>query len=180
MSNKNEQLEALLSQFMDASQARQFQDDLSQIDHLFRTHPVESLDANTLETVRTRVFLALRHHRYWNMAKWYTTVAAVVIGTMVAGLFVLYSPEPGSRTIATVPRPTNQTVQRQFWSDTLFAIAMENDPIEQELTEISKSIQSVRVAPYAESADTLTIDLQEIEEIDSLTEESNFWKGMQI
>lgn len=173
MPHKSEKLDSLLLQFMNESQARQFQDDLAAVDDLFRTHPVRPVKENALETIRTRMLSAAKHHRYWHVTKWCAAAAAVIIG---AGLFVLSSPHAVTRPVATVSEPVHPTVQSRFWSDTLYAVVMETDPIELELADLTESIQSVRVDPY-ESTDAVTLDLLEIEEIESLTEKSNFWEG---
>jgi len=180
MNRKNEQLDRLLLKFMDESQAGQFQNDLSAADDLFDAHPVESIDGHVLKAIQKRMRLALRHHhRYMAITKWCTAAAAVIITAMTAGLFVLYSSGPVTGPVASgsgTSSRASQPVQSQFWSDTLYAVVMETDPIEVELAELTESIQAVHVTPY-ESPDTLKIDLLEIEEMETLTEKSNFWKG---
>lgn len=180
MNKQNEQLNQLLSQFMDGSHIREFQDDLSFADELYAKYPVRPVSQKILSAITTRVHRHIRYHRYWIAAKWGTATAAVVIGTFVAGLFLTSPEKPATHQPATYSQRTHDPApDRQIWSDSFIVYAMETDSIERELNELTESVQAVPLDVY-ETRDTLeplTIDLLEIQEIESLTENTNFWKG---
>ena len=170
---KDENLDRLLRQFMDDSQVCEMESDLSFSDRLFSKSSVPTIKPKTLISIRSRVHRELRHQKYLVFGKQLAVIAAVVATALLAGLHILYPEGP-----ATYPGlPSAQTVNVDpLWNDMLYAANLNADPIAKELADLTESIHSVGEETY-EPRDRLLDDLLEFEEIESLTENTDFWKG---
>lgn len=172
MKKNDDNLNLLLLQFMDEAQAQRFQDDLSVADDLYDSHPAEPVSPNTVSAISTQIQHELKRRHIWTIAEWCTAAAAVVVMALLAGLFLLNSSPSANQ----LPAGGFQTANAQIWSDTPIANAIETDPIEQELSALTKDIQSMSLDAYG-STNALTVDLLEIEEIEAFAEDTSFWKG---
>lgn len=167
MNSENEKSDPFLRQFMDETQARQVQDDVAFADALFARVPVPSLRPKVLAAIETQVHRKLKHRRHLHIARKLASIAAVAAVVLLAGLHALYSPSNGFDT---------PFVQATIWDDTLYAAALDADPIERELDDLVQSMHTFDDGIY-EPADAFSPDLMELQEIESLTEDTDFWKG---
>lgn len=173
MKNKNETLDKLLRRFMDESQAREVKDDLSFADRLFSESPVPAVKSKTVVSIQSTVRHKLRHRRYLIFGKRLTTIAATIAVALLAGLYVLHSEGPTTHPDFLSVRTGNTD---SLWNDALYAANLNADPIMKELAELTESIHSIGEETY-EPADPFSDDLQEFEEIEFLTKNTDFWKG---
>lgn len=177
MSKNNEQLNRLLLQLMDGPQACEFQEDLASADDLYAKHPAGHVRPQVLSEISKKVRRKLKVRHFRMMTEWISVAAAVVIGTVLAGLFLLQSSKP----VGNQPGGGQSVIianasMSHIWSDAYILNAIETDPIEKELDELSESFRSVDFETY-ESPDILTIDLMEIEQMERIAENTSFWKG---
>ena len=173
MKNGNEKLERLLRQFMDESKAREAKDDLSFADRLFADSPVPALGPKALVSIQAKIQRKLRHRRYLRFGKPALAVAAVVAVVLLAGLYTLYSESPTTYPGSFSARAGNTAA---LWDDALYVVNLNADPIGKELADLTESIHAISKETY-EPTDTFSADLLEFEEIESLTENTDFWKG---
>jgi len=173
MKNGNEKLEKLLRQFMDEVHAHEAEDDLSFADRLFEKSPVPAIGPKVLASIQKRMQHDVKHRRYLHFGKQLLAAAAVVAVVLWAGLYAIYSANSATNSESFTAQAGNSDA---LWSDELFAANLNADPIGQELAELTESIQAVDREVY-EPTDTFSTDLLEFEEIESLTENTDFWKG---
>lgn len=173
MKNGNEQLEKLLRQFMDDDHVRNWKEDVAAADALFEKYPARSPEQQTIDDIKKRVHHAIKHRRRWNAAKWCTAVAAVVAAALLPGLLRL----PTGSTPNQGAAPVAITGQDELWTDSLYALSVETDPIEREMAELLEFIQSDNLSGIYGPVNTINLDSQKIEEVESLAETATFRKG---
>ena len=173
MKNKNETFNKLLRQFMDESQAHEVKNDLSFADRLFSESPVPAIKPKTVVSIQSKVRHKLRHQKYLIFGKRLTTLAAIIAVALLAGLYILHSESPETYPRLSSARTGNTT---SLWYYALYAVNLDADPIGKELTHLTESIHSIGEETY-EPADPFSDDLQEFEEIEFLTKNTDFWKG---
>lgn len=167
--NRNEQLDKLLRQLMDNDHIHDLKEDLSFADKLFEAHPAPPVRQEILASIQEKVRRKLIRRHYWAAGKWIAAAAAILV-------VALLSREPFVNTNHTA-RPFSTTVNRNddLWRDEFYVMNAQDNAIEQELTELTNAIYTVRSEMY-DSADTFSIDLKELEDIERLTDNLSFGK----
>ena len=170
---KNEKLDQLLRQFMDESQVREMENNLSFSDRLFSESPIPAIKPKTLISIQSTVHQKIQHQKYLAFGKQLAVVAAIVATALLAGLHILFPESP-----ATYPGAHSAQTDNidPLWNDVLYAASLNADPIMTELADLTESIHSVGEETY-EPRDTFLDDLLELEEIESLAVNTDFWKG---
>ena len=163
MKNGNEQLEQLLRQFMDDEHARDLKEDLSYADRLFAGHPVPAVRQRTLSSIQVTIRRQLKYRRFLVATKWFTAAAAILIAVLLSAEHFINTEN--------VDQPSFVKLYDtgDLWSDALYVVNSQDDPIERELSEVAESLRAVSLETY-EPIDTFSIDMMELEEIESMTE----------
>ena len=167
--NRNEQLDDLLRQFMDDDHIHDLKEDLSYADKLFETHPVPAVRQETLVSIQKKVSRKLIVKHYWTAGKWIAVAAAIAV-------VALLSREQFVDTNHT-PRSFSTAIQKNddLWRDEFYVVNSQDDAIERELTELTNAVYTVRTEMY-DSADTFSIDMMELDDIEHLTNNLSFGK----
>jgi predicted PurR-regulated permease PerM len=171
MKNNNENLQRLLQQFVNESEAKQMASDITDADRLFDQHPAPAVSADTLQAVQDNVKSRLHRRKHLiSEIKWISGVAAIVITTLVAGLYILYSDNPMEREMAGfIPSDSSWKIL-SVSSETSLA------EIEEELTNLSERMDTMDNEDY-EPINPIRYELMELEEIEILADNTDFWKG---
>jgi hypothetical protein len=104
--------------------------------------------------------------RFLNAGKWIAAVAAVLIVAVLSrGPFV----NPQNKPVTSYPNG-------DIWTDDFYAMNLQVDSIEQELTELAGSIRAVRLETY-DTTDTFSLDMMELDEIEHLADNVSLGKG---
>lgn len=170
MRHNNESLNELLDRFMDFAQAAQAQRDIREGDRLFEIHPV-TMRKETAGAIKARVQREFRKQRQASIAKWSSLAAGIAIA-LLAGVQALKD-EP---VMPVVQKPVYVASNTQnLWSrlssgDSLLLV------MDQELTDVANSINDIE-SEDAGSVNMLSIDLLEIEELEMIASNTDFWKG---
>ncbi|MEN8126523.1 MAG: hypothetical protein ABFR90_01830 [Planctomycetota bacterium] len=167
MKNRDEKLDALLRQFMDDDHAHDLKEDLSYADRVFAAYPVPAVQQRTLASIQAAIRRKLRRQKYRIAGKWLATAAAVLIAVLLSREHFTYTDN--------VTTPPVLARSADLWSDELYTVISQDEPIEQELSEIADSLRTVTMETY-EPVDTLVIDMMELEEIETLTEKGSLRK----
>ncbi len=168
MNRNNENLEQLLRQFVDPSQAHQMAEDIEQADRLFTAHPVPSVSGRTLSRIQKNVQKQSRHIRHAGVA-W--IAAAGLAAVLLLGLYTLLNqtalqPESSSQPIAQNIRPQRNVFYVQEGSPA---------DIEHEISRLLEAIQDASESSY-ESVNTIQKNLTQIEK-ELASDSQDFWKG---
>lgn len=173
MKNGIEKLDALLRQFMDDEHVHDLKEDLSYADELFATYPTPDVRQSTIAAIQAKTTRKLRHRRYLAISKQLAAVAAVLTIALLFGDYLV-----NTKNITTSSRRrhvVNVYDGEDLWGDALCVMDSTNDPIERELHELADSIRTVSLSTYG-PADTFTMDVMELEEIESLADSDYFGK----
>lgn len=166
MKNGNEKLDELLCGFMDEAHIRDLKADLDFSDQVFAAYPVPAVRQETLASIQAKIHRKLMQQRFLNAGKWIAAVAAVLIVAVLSrGPFV----NPQNKPVTSYPNG-------DIWTDDFYAMNLQVDSIEQELTELAGSIRAVRLETY-DTTDTFSLDMMELDEIEHLADNVSLGKG---
>lgn len=177
MKYKNENLEQLLNQFVDQSRSQSMAEDIRQADRLMDRYPVGSVRPQTIEQIKQSVrHERLKHRRLYSEIKWISSVAAIVFIVLFAGLYAVFS---GNENKTVVPEGgfAQAVAFKGYWSDIPYEDSVVIE-IDQELTNVAEMLDTVEMETF-EPVHTIQVELieMELDEIESLTENTEFWKG---
>ncbi len=184
MKHNNENLEQLLQQFVDETQAQKMMDDIHEADRLFDAHPAPAVDADTLEALRHSVrHQVKRHHRRHARRHW--VGIAAIAAVLLVGLFTMYSGDPDSPIHTTTPIEKVAHAPAGSMLDVLDVTpwALNDNPLDALLAEIrselgnlADAINTMDTGTY-EPVNPLRFELIELEELEAVADSSEFWKG---
>ncbi|MCI0499236.1 MAG: hypothetical protein L0Y36_06110 [Planctomycetales bacterium] len=167
---KRKKLEQLLRQFMDDNRARQAADDFAEADRLFDASPAPAVRQEAVSAIQEKIRREAEHRRRRTAVMW-RGCAAAVIAALLAGLYILYSAN----------RVTNSPTPRLFatavdWNQCLYAKDSSLSQIEKDLQDVAESMQNLSIDAF-KPVNTLSLDMMELDEIESQTQNTKFWKG---
>ena len=167
MSNKNENLQRLLQQFVDASQAGAMADDIRYADAAFDAHPAPPAPKHTTAAVKQNVRAQLTHRQNrQRLLRVLSSAAAMLL--VVGGWLLLHN---GSPDLSPAPaRPVGQANLEVFYTSDASAADLDND-----ISQLLDDVEAIETAPY-EPVDTMQINLNEIED-QLMANSTEFWKG---
>lgn len=186
--NDNIKLEQLLSQFMDRPRAEQAAADIRAGDRLFEQNPVPPVAGQVLQQIRTAVSKKARMQQRLGRLSYAGSGAAAAVIVLALLYGVRTQPISPDSTVASAPeaesraavvnvvstRPLNAGT-RNLWSRLASHESLVE--IDRELTEVADSINAMQSEPYGDLVNTLKIDMLELEELELITANSDFWKG---
>lgn len=169
-SNKNENLEQLLRQFIDESQAGPMAAEIERGDRLFDSHPAPAVSRRLQQAVCAGMHRQIQHeHRVHLYRRWFSI--ATVAALLMIGLFVLQSDND---------RPFERPIEKPYLAAAAGEWRLtEKVPltdIQRELGRLSEEINTLDSKTY-ESVNPLRFDLLELEQIEAITSNTEFWKG---
>ncbi len=171
MNHKNGNLEQSLQQFVNKAQARDMADDILQADSLFEDHPAPSVDRKTVNLIYQNVHHQLEQNRQLHKRlRWFSAAAVAVI--LLAGFLILQSDI--SRIHSKGPLQTADADIDQL--ETLYSFESSLADIDNEITLLSEEIDAIDTATF-EPFNSLQLIMSELEEIESTTNSTEFWKG---
>lgn len=167
--NSHENVEQLLRRFMDSSEAGQAACDLKEGDRLFGLYPAPAVSPKAIDAVQRRVRGHLRKHYQIRQFAATGSAAAVLAVIVLTGIYSLYIKDlqirPQTNTFS------HKTVD--IWNDLAFQDA---SMIESELTDVAAMLDSIRSDGF-DFIGSHSIDLMELEEIEIIASNTDFWKG---
>jgi len=166
MKNGNEKLDELLRGFMDETHIRDLKADLDFSDQVFAAYPVPAVRKETLASIQAKIHRKLMQQRFLHAGKWIAAVAAVLIVAVLSR----------DSFINTQSRTAANSTMGDIWTDDFYAMNLQVDSIEQELTELAGSIRTVRLETY-NTTDTFSLDMMELDEIEHLADNVSLGKG---
>ena len=168
MSQKNENLERLLQQFVDPSQAGSIADDIQYADTVFDAHPVPSAPAESriraMQNVRTQLALSKRHHI---QIRWASAAVAVLV---LVGMWLIYTGVETMTPLSPYPDARQQVTLEGFYTSGLSAADIEKD-----ISDLDQAIENINDRSI-DPVDSLQLNLNEIED-QLIANNTEFWKG---
>jgi hypothetical protein len=184
----NEDLKQLLSQFLDEHDALHAAEDIDAGDRLFERYPAPTVTRQTIELVRSRVAARTRQQRLFGGLTFAGTAAAAAVVVWALLHAPQTPPENTPTQLASATRPVSspavltpvksqelKTAAPDLWNRLASHESLHQ--IDRELTDVADSIEALDSEPYGEFVNTMKIDLLELEELELLTANSDFWKG---
>jgi len=180
--NRNEQIDQLLSQFMDPQNAERAADDIRTGDALFAQYPAPDVRREALGQIRSRLVRHSRMQRRHGALRFAgsAAAAAVIVFALLHG--VQQQPadtgvQRADTQVAAVVSPveTKETIVRDLWKRLVSHESLVQ--IDRELTDLADSIDAVQSETYGELVNTMKIDMLELEELEMITANTDFWKG---
>jgi hypothetical protein len=168
----NDNIEQLLRQFMDETSADMAEQELHAGDRLFDDYPAPTPDAQAIEVLRSKIRHELRKPHHTSVVLSWLAAAASIIVVFLAGVYQL-APRPLPKTVSSPPVYVASHT-RNLWNqlsshDTLLSI-------DRELTDVAESIDAIK-SENKGTTNILTFDLLELEELELITSNTDFWKG---
>ncbi len=170
MNHKNENLEQLLRQFVNEAQARDMADDIRQADTLFEKYPAPSADRETIEAIHHNVGRQLELNRRLHTKLPYFSAAAVAV-ILLAGMLILRSDIKRMNNT----HPLQAVAANEFWSE-LNSFETSMADIDSEISNLSETINTMDSGTF-EPFNPLKLNITELDEIESITNSTEFWKG---
>lgn len=170
MIKKNENLEELLLQFMDRNQAIETAHEISDADRLFDLHPLPALSKDRLSSVQAKVCLVIEQRRRRALEiRWFAASAAAAV--LLAGLYILNQADKS------IPHDTSGYYAVALnWNRISRSDDSPLSRIENELRDVAESMKSLSEGTF-KPVNTLSLDTMELDEIESLVRNTEFWKG---
>jgi hypothetical protein len=184
----NQDLEKLLSQFMDQPEVQQAADDIVAGDRLFERYPAPPVSQQALQRIRCDVAKRTRLQRLFGGLSFAgsAAAAAVIVFALLQGprtnpvgneTIVASAHKPVSNPAVAAPeRPRDLPPPAVGLWNRLASHELLHQ-IDRELTDVADSIDAIKSESYKGFVNTLKIDLLELEELELLTASSDFWKG---
>ena len=172
MKDNHKNLEHLLRQFVDNAEAAHMADDIRRADRLFDTYQVPSVKPETIATVQFNVRRQLEHTRQVHRRRQWMSVAAVV-AIFLIGWFIVNAPNT-----TTTGQASFDTLTTTEWrlNDNLHVMDQSLAEIENELGSLAETIEALDTGTY-EPVNPLRLELIQLEEIEAMTDSTEFWKG---
>lgn len=171
MKETRKQLNKLIRDFYDESEAMQIARDIEEADRLLTACDAPRPRTEVIEQIKQRMIRrsAATHRKIILLRSMFTAAAAcLIIGTGVLWMMGIHpSPAPPGNTAGFAVQ--NEVLQDFFSDDTSARIATDVDEISDALYTVDTSIWD---SPWEEELNTV----EEIEEMDLLTN-NDFWKG---
>ncbi|MBP8605049.1 MAG: hypothetical protein KBI46_04290 [Phycisphaerae bacterium] len=172
MMNNKEHLEELLLQFMDRKQAVEAAREISDADRLFDAQPLPALSRDRLSAVQAKIRLAIeQQRRRASEIRWFSAAASIVAAALLVGLYVLNQADKDIQIPASLYYATALDWNRMNRSDDSALSQIEN-----ELRDVAESMKSLSEDTF-KPVNTLSLDTMELDEIESLVRNTEFWKG---
>lgn len=169
MIDNKENLKELVSNFFGSAQASQIKRDIELGDEIFRKYPAPRPSEKVLGTIRNRIAVELAHSKrtravFLTLGK-VAAVAAVVIVTALAGLMFFASDSGDMPALA-----------KHIWHDDTLEADTQLLALKAQVDEIADQIQQIRLDESGED-DDVDIAQWEIEEMEMVANNTDFWKG---
>lgn len=167
----NKSLEQLLGKFMEPHQVKEAVDDIESGDRLFSDYPAPSVPEQTSRYVQWKVRNELRRHQTNTVLGWGTAAAAVAV-ILLAALYTVYDPQALPMSLPSdIAKSDNANVS--IWAEhSDIRLTM----IDTELTDIAESMDAIQYDTTG-FAGFEAIDLLELEELELIASNTDFWKG---
>lgn len=184
--NNKERIDQLLCQFMDRSEAETAADEIRAGDRLFAEHPAPAVSRKAIDEIHRRIAKQTRMHRLFGGLKLAGAAAAAVImlallhGQQSAPLperqpVSISMPAAAQQVAAASVPEAKQAIAENLWKRLASHESLAQ--IDRELTDVADSIDALRTETYGELVNTLKIDMLELEELELITANTDFWKG---
>ncbi|MCE5186363.1 MAG: hypothetical protein LLF76_09585 [Planctomycetaceae bacterium] len=168
--NGKENIDQLLRRFMTGTDAAQAAREIRAGDEVFRTHPAPEISADLLHSIQLRAAAQLKREQVHRRAFW-GSAAAVAAVALLTGIYWLTAAKPSPSARRTYVASTGVDLLSKLKLHDAMLSTMDA-----ELTDLAKSMNEVQKdVPYHE--DCLSIDLLELEELELLASNTDFWKG---
>jgi hypothetical protein len=184
----NERIEQLLSGFMDRCEAEQAAEDIRAGDNLFAQYPAPPVSRQAIERIRCRAAKQTRMHRLLGGLSFAgsAVAAAVVMVVLLHGFqtppavlqdqrISLQDQTAGPQSHIAAVTSMEKARTQNLWSR--LASHESLIQIDQELTDVADSINAMTSESYGDLVNTLKIDMLELEELELITANTDFWKG---
>jgi hypothetical protein len=168
----NENIELLLRQFMDQAAAEQAAQELHAGDRLFDEFPAPRPDAQTVEALRSKIRHELQKPHHASAVFSWLAMAAAIIIVFLAGVYTL-APKPLPKTVSSPPVYVASN-SGNLWNQLSSHATLLS--IDRELTDVAESIDAIE-SENKGTTNILTVDLLELEELELITLNTDFWKG---
>lgn len=170
MNRNNENLEQLLRQFVDQTQARQMTEDIRQADTLFDANPAPSVSRETIARVKQNVQCELKHAKHAAF-KW--VAAAGLAAIFLMGLHTILTDRSELSPAPVKSRPIVQNIRNH--RNVFYMIDGTAAEIENEMMRLQDAMRDLGAAPY-EPVNPVQINLNQIE-YELTSDSTDFWKG---
>jgi hypothetical protein len=172
MTKRNEELDQLLRQFMDETHAHQAWEELEAADRLFDAYPVPAVRRKTVIAIQENLRRQLNHWDSYIAWLWrISAVAAVVGAVLLAGIYFLHNSDRDVK-----PFMPGVFATALDWNNNRYAEDSPLAKIENELQDVAESMQTLSVETF-KPVNTLSQDMMELDEIELLANNTEFWKG---
>ena len=170
MTENNENLDELLSRFLDEHESHVAAEDIHRGEDLLASFSTPAPDAAVIEAIKAQIELRLRvkqKRRFIRSMAQKIAVAAIIIVLAMAGLKFLVEPEPKVKGVGKVSREFIWEDESEPGGDEQLAV------LTAQIDEVEADILAIRLGEDGGENDSLLTDL----EMEMIEINGDFWKG---